>query len=307
MTQQIPISIIYIPAVLDSETVIDVIGKFNNFVRSSDTNIIISFSHIESASPTGLTVLLCYLRKLPQIKKNFYGTIIHSNNEQVEEMIARMGFYNMLGLSDGYEWNKEEVELYKELYHFNKYTPDSEVIKVNEKIIYSFAKASNNDNYKKAVSWCVLELVDNAKTHSHSEECVLFAQKQQRGNYTEFCVADTGLGIQQTMNDTNIVSALKRCISPEKGVNSTGMGNGLYFTSELIKKDNSKANSSLSIWSGNAILIVTSGKEPVISMTDDYWNGTIVTLKLSDSIQSSIETIKGSEVMSSEDLPDLFN
>ena len=306
MVQKNPLKIIEIPVVLNAKTVIEVIGKFNTFLESPDTRVAINFSKMEKAEPGGLTTLLCYLRDLPRIKNNFRGLIIHSNDKDAEEQIARMGFYNMLGVSDDFEWYKEEIELYKELYCFNKTTPDEEVISVNEKIIYSFAKTSNNDNYKKAISWCILELVDNAKIHSHSDECVLSAQKRERGNNTESCIADRGHGIQKTMGDKDIASALQRCISPEKGVHSKGMGNGLYFTSELIKRDKSAANSSLTIWSGNAMLTVTSGNEPVTTKTDSYWQGTVVTLTLSNNIQSSIEIIKGSEVELTEELPNFY-
>lgn len=306
MTQNNIPKIVYIPQELTVKTVIEVLAKFDSFINSSANNIVISFSHTTFTTPSGLTILLCYLRDLPKIKKNFHGVIVHSNDENTDKLIARMGFYNLLGLSDDFDWNKDEVELFKELYCFNCKTPESEIIKINEKIIYSFTKLSNNNNYRNAVNWCIPELVDNARTHSNAEECILFAQKISRGNYTEFCIADRGLGIRNTMGDLDIVSALKRCISQEKGVNSKGMGNGLYFTSQLIKNDNPESNSSLTIFSENAILEITSGNEPEILKTNSFWNGTAVMLTLSDTIQSSIEDIKGSEVSSTEDLPDFF-
>ena len=108
------------------------------------------------------------------------------------------------------------------------------------------------------------------------------------------------------MGDSDIVTALKRCISQEKGIHSKGMGNGLYFTSELIKNDNSQKKSYLNIWSGDAMLKLNSGQEPEIIKQNSYWNGTVVTLALSNEIESSIEAIKGGEIELTEDLPNFF-
>jgi len=298
--------IIYIPPALTIQTVTGVIAKLNNFLTSNENNIIISFSHTTYAAPAGLTVLLCYLRELPRRKKNFQGAIIHSNDKFTDTLISRMGFYNLLGMKDDFDLNAVEFELFKELYCFNTSTPEEEIITLNEKIIYNFTKQSTNDNYRKALSWCIPELVDNARTHSHAKECVLFAQKHHRSNYTEFCIADYGLGILNTMGDSDIETALTRCISQAKGIHSEGMGNGLYFTTKLIKNDRSKGKSYLNIWSGNAMLQVNSGQAPEIIKLNSYWHGTVVTLVLSNNIESSIEAIKGTEVELTEDLPNFF-
>ena len=299
-------TIIYIPQALTIQTIPGVILRLNKFLKSNEHNIVISFSHTIHADPSGLTPLLCYLRELPRHKKKFQGIIVHSNDLITDTLIARMGFYNLLGITDNFELNNEEIQLFKELYCFNHKTPEDEVIALNEKIIYSFTKQSSNDNYKKALSWCIPELVDNARTHSNAKECVLFAQKHPRGHYTEFCIADCGEGIQKTMGDSDVENALKRCITQEKGIYSEGMGNGLYFTSELIRCDNSERKSYLNIWSGDAMLQMNSGQSPEVIKLDSTWNGTVVTLILSDEIESSIETIKGAEVELTEDLPNFY-
>ena len=298
--------IIYIPQALTIQNIAGVIAKLNTFKNSDENNIVISFSHTLHATPSALTSLLCYLRELPKHKTGFQGIIVHSNNKETDTLIAKMGFYNLLGISDNFDLNKEQTKISKDLYCFNSNTPEEEVINLNEKIIYNFTKQSKNDNYKKAISWCIPELVDNARTHSKARECVLFAQKHPRGHFTEFCIADCGIGIQKTMGDDDIVSALTRCIKQEKGIHSKGMGNGLYFTSELIKNDKSKAKSYLNIYSGDAMLQVNSGQLPQIIQQDAYWQGTIVTLVVSDEIESSIEHIKGAEVELTEDLPNFY-
>ena len=302
--QNKPQKIIYIPKVLNENTIPDTIFELNEFIESSENSLVLSFHKTVNASPSGLTPLLCFLRDISSRKPNFQGKLVGSNDENIENTIARMGFYELLGIDDELA---QDAKRFKELYCFSSSTPEVDEIKVNEQIIYSFVKKSNNDNFKKTVTWCINELVDNARTHSQSQECVLFAQKQNRGNFTEFCIADCGLGIQATMGDNDIITALKRCVSPEKGINSEGMGNGLYYTTELIKNDKSENKSYLTIWSGNAKLRVVSGDDPIIENTKSNWQGTVVTLSLSDNIESSIELIKkGMEVTLTEDLPNFL-
>ncbi len=296
---------INIPKDLNSESVLEVVDMLNDFAVSNERKMLINFSETSAATPSGLTPLLCYLRDLPRIKK-FHGIIVHSNNAELDGTITRMGFYNHLGLKDDFGRSEEEIELAKELYCFNTTTPEKDIIDVNEKIIYSFTSTSKKENFKKAVSWCIPEIVDNARTHSMSPECVLYAQNHKHGRFTEFCVADRGLGIQETMGDKDIVNALLRCITQEKGVNSEGMGNGLHYTSELIKNDKSENQSYLRILSGDAMLEIKSGKKTRITQYAPYWKGTVVTLGLSDNIKSSIEDIKGSEVDLPEDLPNFY-
>ena len=110
MTQTQSLKIINIPSALNAKTVIEVIAKLNVFMKSSDIRVVIDFSETVFAAPSGLTPLLCYLRDIPRYKDKFRGLIVHSNNEQTDKLIEQMGFYNLLGISDNYEWDRDSTE-----------------------------------------------------------------------------------------------------------------------------------------------------------------------------------------------------
>lgn len=300
--------IINIPRGLTSKTFLPIIQQLNDYTIQREFNhLVINFSDTIFVSPGGLTPLLCYLRELPKIYPDSTGEIIPSENISIDLYISRMGFYNMLGIQDDYEFQKTSGEgRFQELYCFNKDTEESEVLIRNEQVVKAFTHQSKNQNYIKAINWCLCELVDNARNHAVSDECILFAQKYKADHLTEFCVVDRGLGIRQTMGDDNIITALTRCIRKEKGINSKGAGAGLYFTTELIKNDKSKNRSLLKIYSEDGMVTVNSGQEPIIEKTNTFWKGTIVTLSLSDEIETNLAVIKGSEIYGWEDLPDFY-
>lgn len=302
------IKIINMPTGLTSKTILPVIQQLNNFSSKSNYNkLTIDFSETTFVTPGGLTPLLCYMRELPKIRPDAKGGIVPSNNFYVDLYISRMGFYSLLGLRSDYEFEEKSGDgRFQELYCFNKNTDEKELLIKNEQVVKAFTLQSRNQNYIKAINWCLCEIVDNSRNHAESDECILFAQKYRLNHLTEFCVADRGLGIRETMGDSDIITALTRCIKQEKGIHSKGLGAGLHFTTELIKKDSSKSRSLLTIWSENGIIKVASGKEPKIQKTDEFWKGTIVTLSLSDDIETNLADIKGSEVYGEEDLPDFY-
>lgn len=301
-------TIVEIPSGLTSNSVLPVIKKINDFANQNDFNsLVINFLNTTFVTPAGLTPLLCYLRELPRIRTKFEGLIIPSKKSDVNSYISRMGFFSLLGIDDDYGSQKNSGEgRFQELYCFDNSTNENDLLKINEQVVKAFTLKSTNQNYINAINWCLWELVDNARNHANSEECVLFAQKYVQSNLTEFCVADRGVGIRETMGDDDIITSLTRCIRQEKGILSKGMGNGLHFTSELIKKDKSKKSSLLTILSEDAMIKIASGKEPRIEKVDTFWQGTIVTLSLSNEIETNLEDIKGSEVYGCEDLPDFY-
>ena len=301
-------SIIDIPKSLNSQTIIDVISKLNNFVKQDKiSRLVINFWDTKFVTPGGLNPLLCYLRELPKVKK-FEGLIVSNEATSVHNYISRMGFFTLLGMQDDYNLNPHSPDgRFKELVCFDKNTPETQLININEEVVKSFVNNSDNENYKNAIRWCLWELVDNARVHSNSNDCTLFAQKYPYNNLTEFCIADRGMGIRETMGCSDILDALQRALTKEgKGINSTGKGNGLHFTSELIKVDKSKKISMLSILSENGIVKIRSGQEPVIEKVETFWKGTIVTLSLNQEIQTNLEDVMGQTIYKDEDLPDFY-
>ena len=301
--------IVDIPEKLDCESITSVIANLNQYKKaSSPKRLAINFAETKFVKPGGLTPLLAYLMELPKKIENFRALIVPSMNEDVDLYISRMGFYSLLGLNDDFPYQKRSSEgRFQELYSFSKNTNINEVGQTSENIIKMFIRNKNLVNYNKAIGWCVSETIDNARNHANSDINIVFAQRFKEKGISEFCVCDRGVGIRETMGEIYVEEALKKCITKAKGINSTGMGNGLYYTSELIKQDTS-GKCSMRIWSENAILTIKSGGEPLIVKTHSYWQGVNIIISMYNNISTDLTELKGgSDIFSYEENPDYYN
>lgn len=301
--------IVDIPKRLDSTSIVPVISQINRYEQANNPKrLVINFSQTNFVKPGGLTPLLVYLMELPTRIPDINGLIVPSMNANVDLYISRMGFYSLLGMKDDFPYHKHTSKgRFQELYSFSNNTDINEVAQTSENIIKMFIKDRTLTNYNKAIGWCVFETIDNARNHASSDINVIFAQRFEQQGITEFCVCDRGLGIRKTMGEDNIEEALKKCITKARGINSEGMGNGLYYTSELIKKDSSD-KCSLKIWSEDAILTIKSGHEPEIIKTGSFWNGVNIVISMYNKITSDLTVLKGgNDIFSYEENPDYYN
>ncbi len=301
--------VIDIPKRLDCNSVVRVVSEFKRYENAaSPKRLVINFNETEFVKPGGLTPLLVYLMELQQKNEDFNALIVPSMNDSVDLYISRMGFYSLLGINDDFPYQKHFSQgRFQELYSFSNATDINEVARTSENIIKMFIKNKALENYNKAIGWCVSETIDNAVNHANSVINVVFAQKFKEIGISEFCVCDRGVGIRQTMGTNCIEEALKKCITKAKGINSTGMGNGLYYTSELIKLDNS-GKCSMRIWSENAVLEVKSGCEPVITKVESFWQGVNIIISMYNNISTDLTELKGGfDIFSYEENPDYYN
>ncbi len=299
--------IINIPRELNSITVIQVIKELNIFFAQDNINTAeLNFANTIFAYPGGLTPLLAYLKEYKDKDDDKTFIFINSKGSKVDSYIRRMGFYSLLGLKDDYPWFKwPGVGRFQTPYFFMKDTSPYIVTEKSDHIIKTFIKNRNEMNYNEAIGWCVNEIVDNAHNHSNSECNVIMAQKYSDG-ITEFCVADRGIGIKESMGLDDTKIALERCITREKGITSTGMGNGLYYTTELIKRDNS-GKCSMSIWTENQLLLLYSNSNPTIKEVDAYWQGVNISISMYNGISESLsELMNGQYSFSYENMPNYY-
>ena len=301
--------IVDIPEKLDCNSIVDVItglGRYKDFNLTK--RLVINFSETKFVKPGGLTPLLAYLMELPTKIENFKALIVPSMDENVDLYISRMGFYSLLGIEEDFPYQKHSAQgRFQELYSFSNTTDINEVASTSENIIKMFMTNKKLENYNKAIGWCVSETIDNARNHANSDINVVFAQKFNDKGVSEFCVCDRGVGIRETMGEDCVEEALRKCITKAKGINSTGMGNGLYYTSELIKQDKS-GNCFMQIWSENAVLIIKSGCEPLIIKTSSYWQGVNIVISMYNNISTDLTILKGgNDIFSYEENPDYYN
>lgn len=272
---------------LNTNSVIPLIGELDDFLnQEQDSHLDLNFTRTRFVRPGGLTPLLSYLAA-HNVDDGHFITLRAVKTSDVNLYLSRMGFYTMLGLEDTYPYNRRSSKgRFQEPYIFSVNTDPMEVTEKSSNIISTFIKNRHTQNYNEAIGWCINEVIDNAHTRSNSQTSVVMAQKYNSGN-TEFCVSDCGIGIKESMGESNIETALKKCITTAKGINSDGCGKGLFYTAELIKRDNS-GKCSLNIWSGDYMLTLYSGSEPQIKQVESFWQGVNISISMYNGISTSI-------------------
>lgn len=299
--------IINVPRELNAITVVSVIKELNDFLLQNEINKAeLNFVNTNFARPGGLTPLLAYLKEYKQKREDNTRIYINSKGSKIDSYIRRMGFYSLLGLKDNYPWFKwPAVGRFQAPYFFMKNTSPDIVNEKSDNIIKTFITDRNKMNYNEAIGWCISEIVDNAHNHSNSDFNVIMAQRYGDG-ITEFCVADRGIGIKQSMGFNNVQIALEKCITKEKGVASTGMGNGLYYTTELIKRDKS-GKCSMTIWTENQMLLLYSNSNYTVKDVGAYWQGVNISISMYNGISESLtELMNGQYSFSYENMPDYY-
>ena len=274
---------------LNSNSVIPIIGMLDNFINQDiDTELDLIFTGTKFVRPGGLTPLLAYLASHKNDDDGKMITLKATKTSDVNLYLSRMGFYTLLGLEDTYPYNRKPAKgRFQEPYIFSVDTNPQEVTEKSSNIINTFIKNRYTQNYNEAIGWCINEIIDNAHTRSNSRTSVIMAQKYNSGN-TEFCVSDCGIGIRESMGEDNIETALRKCITTAKGINSDGCGKGLFYTAELIKRDAS-GKCSMTIWSEDYILMLYSGMdEPQVKQVESFWQGVNISISMYNGISTSI-------------------
>lgn len=276
---------------LNINTIIPAIKDLNDFLEQDKVlSAEINFNSTVFAYPGGLTPLLAYLKENGQTKHSIF---LNSGKSSIDGYIRRMGFYSLLGLQDNYPWCKLSGRgKFQEPYYFSKNTNPNTVNEKTGNIISLFIKDRNKMNYNEAIGWCISEIIDNAQNHANSDINVVMAQNYRDNTLTEFSVSDRGIGIRASMGEKDAKTALEKCITPAKGINSDGMGNGLYYTAELIKQDTS-GKCLMNIWSEDHLLTLYSGATPEVKKVNGWWQGVNISISMYNGISSSLTELKG--------------
>lgn len=126
----------------------------------------------------------------------------------------------------------------------------------------------------KAVEWAISEITDNVLNHSGSKVGgFIIASRIPNTDIVEFCVADSGIGIADSLSISDHREALELAI--QEGVTrnkQTNQGNGLYGTFRLAQV----SESAFSLKSGNATLFVDRKGNVKIKSEQIFYRGTIV-------------------------------
>lgn len=171
--------------------------------------------------------------------------------------------------------------------HFDPFNGITIKPKVVDDIIRIF-----RDNYRvdesiyKSLNYCLWEQIDNIQNHSGTQGTgFVVAQNYPTKHEIRICVVDTGRGIYDSLTKTenSIFSqltykeAIRKCIEP-KVTRGTGMGNGLYHSSQFIKEN----KGTFILYSGSYYITIVNGVVEDVKR-GAKWEGTILFQKVNTS------------------------
>ncbi len=242
------------------------------------TPIVLNFSKCNFIYPDYALLFMCAFKYLESLGIEVHGNIRFSkNNTIVIEYLAKMNFFKFL---------KVEVPKRLGLLQSNKfvviqkYNAENQLDVLNSIIQIIKENSCINKNVITSLDYCLNEILDNVLNHSESEEGWIVAQYFEKINSIRLIVADSGIGIQRSLNtryNFTEEEAIRRCI--EKGVtNGKGQGHGLYATSTF-----SKLNKGwMSLISGNKKFDVSSQHKEIKEIP--FWQGTCVYLRVNTNV-----------------------
>jgi anti-sigma regulatory factor (Ser/Thr protein kinase) len=141
-----------------------------------------------------------------------------------------------------------------------------------------------------ALEWSVSEVTDNVLNHSESAlGGIMQASTITSGGrqMVEFVVADTGIGIKKSLNETQEARALERAI--QEGVTrnpATNQGNGLYGTFRVSTLSEGKfelLSGRTTLWAEGEARVHTNVR------TDAFYPGTVVVCRIGVDNEQLIE------------------
>ncbi len=236
--------------------------------------------------PEVLTSLVAFINWCNNTYNNF---IINNIDYDISNLyLHRMKFFKLIPYNE-----KEPVyQKHDSMGKFIEITPlnfdKNNKVTIQSNIVDNIIKIFR-DNYKlkeelyRCLNYCIWELIDNIQ--NHSGECgtgYISAQNFPNKKEIRICIVDTGMGIYNSLTsspnslyqDITEEEAMIKCVEANV-TNGSGMGNGLYHTTQFIKAN----GGDLYLYSGNYCLEVSSGCNPVIRKSDK-WNGTLVFLRI---------------------------
>jgi len=251
------------------------ISHYKNYPK---TPIILNFLECNFIYPDYALLFMCAFKHLENCGIEIHGNIKFSkDNTDVIDYLARMNFFKYLKVKiprrlEQLKSNRfVEIQKYNEVNQLDVLNSIINIIKENTCI---------NDNVITSLDYCLNEILDNVLNHSENKEGWVVAQYFYKINSIRLIVADSGIGIQKSLNTKHNFTedeAIKKCI--EQGVtNGKGQGHGLYATSTFTKLN----KGWLSLISGIKKLDISEGDSKIKDIP--FWQGTCVYLRVNTNV-----------------------
>lgn len=251
---------------------------FLNIARLDEVEV--NFSPCKFISVTTLTALITLLKHIQTIKPAIHLKIIEPAFDSTRIYIARMDFYRILGID-----YKEMFVRHSEIGRFMpvrnfQLTTGSHYEIVDNTIEIIKQKCELKPELLYGLDMAFNEMLDNINEHSQSQNGGFFAV-QSKHNTIEICIADSGIGIAESLRKNKLYNKLtdQECLEKawEKGVSDgNGQGNGLYIAARLIRLN----GGLLSAFSKGAGYIISPLDTSSFVLKNVYWPGTIITLSI---------------------------
>ena len=174
-----------------------------------------------------------------------------SNNRGVEAYLARMAFFEHLGL-DG-EMNGEARASGGRFLPLQAIGNEDDVFDAVDAILdLLMMHFDNARQILPAVEWALNEITDNIVIHSETPvPGFIFAQFYPTKNILSVAISDAGRGLRQSLAEAHEVDSDRKALelAMERGVTrGVGQGNGIAGTRQILKVN----GGGFAIWSGEA-------------------------------------------------------
>mgnify|MGYP001600271952 CR=1 FL=1 len=227
------------------------------------------------------------------------NTNIEKLKAKSKHYLERMGLFKILGLKSDIQITEHEPA--------GRFIPLTQ-IKTSDELSHFITEMIPllhlEPKQAEPIRYIVSELVRNVLEHSRSPfGAILSAQYYQKSNTIRIGIADTGIGIKKSINQSHVAStdleAIKLALTPgitgttsREGGTEFNAGAGLFFIKSIAKVN----RDFFMIYSGNAMYKLLKGKsgENQIHLYADpfkdrysseenlpYWEGTVVGIDIS--------------------------
>lgn len=139
-------------------------------------------------------------------------------------------------------------------------------------------------NIKIAVSYLIVEAINNIVDHSRAERGYIFAQYYPNKLFMDLCIADNGISILGSYKATNVTGINTDAEAIQSAVNGKstkpepgGRGFGIRTSKKMLVNG---LKGKYFLLSGNAFLLSTVTSEDIVHLPSLIWSGTILALRI---------------------------
>ncbi|MDN7125056.1 ATP-binding protein [Pseudidiomarina sp. 1APP75-32.1] len=236
------------------------------------------------------------------------------NNQQLDYAV-RMGLFEAIGQTPPYSVFRRPAN--GRFVEARTVQSEGEVARVAQELSQMFR--CENESSEEALGVLFSELLGNCISHSTAGESEPFGlicgQTWPNGNKAQFCLADTGIGIRESlMENSNLAERLSNenacAVATEYGVTGKPLGHhsgyGLALTNDLVSKNNGR----LFVVSGQE-LYCNRGGDIQVSELNNGWDGCAVIFEWQLDTNMDVEEVYNSwpapDGMEEDDYDELFN